>query len=176
MLVDDTELLLDVLPAGSMTVVPERVRTRAADLVATSQEFLQAFVWHVLGYEGTGLDAGSNAGIFTTAGAKLGEVGDMTDTSKMIDVHNSGGQTVAVNLSTTLTLNPGIYYVAFRFVIGAASNAPIMMCADSSNAAPVTTLNSVKPFGVISGLSSWPGSITPSAIETDPIKYWAAFA
>ncbi|GAB2916377.1 transcription-repair coupling factor [Streptomyces mayteni] len=43
-LVDDMELLIDVLPAGAMTVVcdPERVRTRAADLVATSQEFLQA--------------------------------------------------------------------------------------------------------------------------------------
>ncbi|MFD4154511.1 transcription-repair coupling factor [Streptomyces hydrogenans] len=43
-LVDDMELLLDVLPAGAMAVVcdPERVRTRAADLVATSQEFLQA--------------------------------------------------------------------------------------------------------------------------------------
>lgn len=43
-LVDDMELLLDVLPLGSVTVVcdPERVRTRAADLVATSQEFLQA--------------------------------------------------------------------------------------------------------------------------------------
>ncbi|MDT0347633.1 transcription-repair coupling factor [Streptomyces litchfieldiae] len=43
-LVDDMELLLDVLPEGSMTVVcdPERVRGRAADLVATSQEFLQA--------------------------------------------------------------------------------------------------------------------------------------
>ncbi|MFE2035870.1 transcription-repair coupling factor [Streptomyces scopuliridis] len=43
-LVDDMELLLDVLPAGSMALVcdPERVRTRAADLVATSQEFLQA--------------------------------------------------------------------------------------------------------------------------------------
>ncbi|MFK0291679.1 transcription-repair coupling factor [Streptomyces sp. NPDC090442] len=43
-LVDDMELVLDVLPVGSMAVVcdPERVRTRAADLVATSQEFLQA--------------------------------------------------------------------------------------------------------------------------------------
>ncbi|GGO88310.1 transcription-repair coupling factor [Wenjunlia tyrosinilytica] len=43
-LVDDMELLLDVMPAGSLAVVcdPERVRTRAADLVATSQEFLQA--------------------------------------------------------------------------------------------------------------------------------------
>ncbi|MFR9755409.1 transcription-repair coupling factor [Streptomyces sp. TR06-5] len=43
-LVDEMELLLDVLPHGAMGVVcdPERVRTRAADLVATSQEFLQA--------------------------------------------------------------------------------------------------------------------------------------
>ncbi|MET8623513.1 transcription-repair coupling factor [Kitasatospora sp. NPDC004669] len=43
-LVDDMELLLDVLPLGSVAVVcdPERVRTRAADLVATSQEFLHA--------------------------------------------------------------------------------------------------------------------------------------
>ncbi|MFF7330800.1 transcription-repair coupling factor [Streptomyces sp. NPDC008150] len=43
-LVDEMELLLDVLPKGAMAVVcdPERVRTRAADLVATSQEFLQA--------------------------------------------------------------------------------------------------------------------------------------
>ncbi|TVL93867.1 transcription-repair coupling factor [Streptomyces sp. SAJ15] len=43
-LVDDMELLLDVFPKGAMAVVcdPERVRTRAADLVATSQEFLQA--------------------------------------------------------------------------------------------------------------------------------------
>ncbi|MCX2968113.1 MULTISPECIES: transcription-repair coupling factor [Streptomyces] len=43
-LVDEMELLLDVLPAGAMALVcdPERVRARAADLVATSQEFLQA--------------------------------------------------------------------------------------------------------------------------------------
>ncbi|MER6302197.1 transcription-repair coupling factor [Kitasatospora sp. NPDC001539] len=43
-LVDDMELLLDVLPLGSVAVLcdPERVRTRAADLVATSQEFLHA--------------------------------------------------------------------------------------------------------------------------------------
>jgi transcription-repair coupling factor (superfamily II helicase) len=43
-LVDDMELLVDVVPQGSVTVVcdPERVRTRAADLVATSEEFLHA--------------------------------------------------------------------------------------------------------------------------------------
>ncbi|GAB2455869.1 transcription-repair coupling factor [Jatrophihabitans fulvus] len=43
-LVDDLELVLDVLPADSLVVLcdPERIRTRAADLVHTSQEFLDA--------------------------------------------------------------------------------------------------------------------------------------
>ncbi|HUR14640.1 MAG TPA: transcription-repair coupling factor [Mycobacteriales bacterium] len=43
-LVDDLQLLVDELPPDTVVVVcdPERVRTRAHDLVATSQEFLEA--------------------------------------------------------------------------------------------------------------------------------------
>ena len=43
-LVDEMELLLDLMPAGTHVVVcdPERVRGRSHDLVATSQEFLEA--------------------------------------------------------------------------------------------------------------------------------------
>ena len=43
-LVDDMELLIDLLPTDATVLVcdPERVRARAHDLVATSQEFLQA--------------------------------------------------------------------------------------------------------------------------------------
>ena len=43
-LVDDLQLLVDELPEGTVVVVcdPERVRTRAHDLVRTSQEFLEA--------------------------------------------------------------------------------------------------------------------------------------
>ncbi len=43
-LVDDLQLVLHGLPAGSHVIVcdPERVRTRAADLVRTSEEFLAA--------------------------------------------------------------------------------------------------------------------------------------
>ena len=43
-LVDELQLLLDELPAGTSVVVadPEKVRTRAHDLVRTSQEFLEA--------------------------------------------------------------------------------------------------------------------------------------
>jgi transcription-repair coupling factor (superfamily II helicase) len=43
-LVDNLELVLDELPAGSHVLLcdPERIRTRAADLVRTSEEFLEA--------------------------------------------------------------------------------------------------------------------------------------
>jgi transcription-repair coupling factor (superfamily II helicase) len=43
-LTDGMELLLDYLPPGSKIIAcdPERIRARAADLVATSQEFLEA--------------------------------------------------------------------------------------------------------------------------------------
>ena len=43
-LVDDMEPVLDAMPAGTHVVLvdPERVRSRASDLVATSQEFLDA--------------------------------------------------------------------------------------------------------------------------------------
>ncbi len=43
-LAERMELLLDYLPAGSVVLAcdPERIRTRAGDLVATSQEFLEA--------------------------------------------------------------------------------------------------------------------------------------
>jgi transcription-repair coupling factor (superfamily II helicase) len=44
LLADRMELLLDSLPPGALVVAcdPERIRTRAADLVRTSQEFLEA--------------------------------------------------------------------------------------------------------------------------------------
>jgi transcription-repair coupling factor (superfamily II helicase) len=44
LLADRMELLLDSMPAGSLVLScdPERIRTRAADLVRTSQEFLEA--------------------------------------------------------------------------------------------------------------------------------------
>ncbi|MFZ8925261.1 MAG: transcription-repair coupling factor, partial [Candidatus Nanopelagicales bacterium] len=46
-LADRLELLVDVLPRGSVSVLcdPERIRARADDLVRTSQEFLEAS-WH----------------------------------------------------------------------------------------------------------------------------------
>ncbi|MFE7706106.1 transcription-repair coupling factor [Streptomyces sp. NPDC057486] len=78
-LVDDMELLLDVLPKGSMALVcdPERVRTRAADLVATSQEFLQASWAATAGGGEAPIDVGA---------ASLWGIADVRDRARELDM------------------------------------------------------------------------------------------
>ncbi|MER6100061.1 transcription-repair coupling factor [Streptomyces sp. NPDC001728] len=78
-LVDDMELLLDVLPEGAMAVVcdPERVRTRAADLVATSQEFLQASWAATAGGGEAPIDVGA---------ASLRGIADVRDRARELDI------------------------------------------------------------------------------------------
>ncbi|MEU9608618.1 transcription-repair coupling factor [Streptomyces sp. NPDC048057] len=78
-LVDDMELLLDVLPDGAMALVcdPERVRTRAADLVATSQEFLQAS-WAAT--------AGGGKAPIDLDAASLWGIADVRDRARELDV------------------------------------------------------------------------------------------
>ncbi|WP_431962854.1 transcription-repair coupling factor [Actinacidiphila sp. bgisy160] len=78
-LVDDMELLLDVLPSGSLTVVcdPERVRTRAADLVATSREFLEAS-WAA--------SAGGGEAPIDLGAASLWSIADVRDRARELGV------------------------------------------------------------------------------------------
>lgn len=78
-LVDDMELLIDVLPKGAMAVVcdPERVRTRASDLVATSQEFLQASWAATAGGGEAPIDVGA---------ASLWGIADVRDRARELDM------------------------------------------------------------------------------------------
>ncbi|MFI6340085.1 transcription-repair coupling factor [Streptomyces sp. NPDC050535] len=78
-LVDEMELLIDVLPEDSMTLVcdPERVRTRASDLVATSQEFLQAS-WAAT--------AGGGEAPIDVDAASLWSIADVRDRARELDM------------------------------------------------------------------------------------------
>ncbi|MGI9156982.1 MAG: transcription-repair coupling factor, partial [Marmoricola sp.] len=69
-LVDDMELLVELMPAGTHVLLldPERVRTRAHDLVATSEEFLGAS-WAAA--------AGGGTAPIDLAAASLRELGDV---------------------------------------------------------------------------------------------------
>ncbi|MGN6609418.1 MAG: transcription-repair coupling factor [Jatrophihabitans sp.] len=74
-LVDRLTLMLDELPDGAHVIVcdPERVRTRAADLVRTSQEFLDAS-WAVA--------AGGGQAPIDLGGASLRELDDVQDEAR----------------------------------------------------------------------------------------------
>ena len=62
-LVDEMVLLLDQMPAGTHVVLsdPERIRTRAHDLFATSQEFLEASWANAAAGAQTPIDLGAAA-------------------------------------------------------------------------------------------------------------------
>jgi transcription-repair coupling factor (superfamily II helicase) len=62
-LVDDMELLFDVMPKGTHLVLcdPERIRTRAADLVATGEEFLDASWANAAAGNSTPIDLGASS-------------------------------------------------------------------------------------------------------------------
>jgi transcription-repair coupling factor (superfamily II helicase) len=77
-LVDDMALLLDQLPAGTHVVVqdPERIRTRAHDLFATSKEFLEASWANAAAGAATPIDLGAAAyRSLAEVRARAGELG-----------------------------------------------------------------------------------------------------
>ncbi len=116
-LVDEMEMLVDLLPDHSTVLVcdPERVRARAHDLVATSQEFLQAS-WAVaagggqapidlgaaayrsLGEVRSGAIAGGTSWWTVSPFGLDPESGLLAD---QVPVRTEGGELVAVDVDTT---------------------------------------------------------------------------
>jgi transcription-repair coupling factor (superfamily II helicase) len=80
-LADGMELLVDVLPQGSLVLLcdPERIRSRAEDLVRTSQEFLEAS-WH-----GAAVGAATPLDVdgLDLAAAAYRNVGDVVDAARV---------------------------------------------------------------------------------------------
>ncbi|AOQ27073.1 hypothetical protein SEA_BRATAYLOR_23 [Streptomyces phage Brataylor] len=72
-------------------------------------------VWHVFGYAG-GLLTNSWAAIYNTSGALQRGTGDMSTASyEPGEQHDTGGGFSSSNLTSAVTLSPGIYYVAWKW-------------------------------------------------------------
>ncbi|WP_367997487.1 siphovirus ReqiPepy6 Gp37-like family protein [Streptomyces sp. GMY02] len=152
------------------------LRITAVPIHATTT--VSKIVWHVFGYAG-GLLAGSNAGIFNSAGTRVALVGDMTGETKLPGVHNIGGATVAAPLTASVSLPPGIYYVAWWFKYTTSPiDGPALLVADSAASAPPGRfgLNNVHRFGVIGSVSSFPSTLNFAAFEGGPNRFWVALA
>ncbi|MFI9228974.1 hypothetical protein [Streptomyces rimosus] len=168
----------DPAVGSSSGVYPSSGSVRITSVVLHSSQTVSKIVWHVFGYAG-GLLPGSNAGIFDASGRCLAQVGDMAGESKLPGVHNAGGATVAAPLTASVTLPPGIYYVAWWWRYTASPiDGPMLLVADSSAPGPPGKfgLNNIVRYGVISSAPAFPGTLNFSALTEGPNRFWCALA
>ncbi|WDS51738.1 minor tail protein [Streptomyces phage Triumph] len=134
--------------------------------------------WHIFGYAG-GLLSGSWAGIYNTSGTLMRATGDMSTASyEPGEQHGVGGAVSTSNLTSAVTLSPGVYYVIWRMNYTASPvDGPALMRFDSSSTcAAVYGVSSVRRFGSFSiSNTTAPSTISPSW-ETDPLRFWVGLA
>ncbi len=114
-LADGMELLVDLIPSASLIVVcdPERVRTRAHDLVATSVEFLEASWHNAAAGNATPIDLGP-AAYQTVADVRSAALehrhgwwslspfgGDMTGDDDLVELDPDSVDRLALNVRTS---------------------------------------------------------------------------
>ncbi|MEU1309154.1 hypothetical protein ABZ419_09690 [Streptomyces cinnamoneus] len=163
---------------ASAGVYPSSGSVRITAVVLRSTQTVRRIAWHFLGYAG-GLLAGSNAAIYDATGTCLAQVGDMVRESKVPGVHNAGGATVAAALTSSVTLAPGIYYIAWWFRYDTtAMDGPMMLVAESSAGAPPGRfgLTNTVRYGVISSAPGLPNALNPTAFTDGPNRFWAGLA
>jgi hypothetical protein len=133
---------------------------------------------HFGGYAGT-MNSGSWAAIYTAAGARKATTADLAGESVIPGVHNAGGATVGIPLTASVSLTPGVYYIAYVFRYS-ASDGPMCLALDNAAGSPpnVFGLNSVKRFGVYTATvpTTAPTSITTGSIDNGANRFWAGLA
>lgn len=138
---------------------------RMTAVVLHTARSVDKIVWYAGGYAG-GLLTGSWAGIWNAAGTtRVGGVANLiAGGSEPAEVHNSGGAMHYAPLDGgAVTLQPGVYQVAWRHVYTASpADGPMILQYENVAGAPPNSLalNTVKRFGYISS----PGATLPTSI------------
>ncbi|AWN07316.1 hypothetical protein SEA_NABI_22 [Streptomyces phage Nabi] len=137
-------------------------------------------VWHFFGYAG-GLLSGSWAGIYNTSGTLMRATGDMsTATYEPGEQHDAGGGWSASNLTSAITLSPGIYYVLWRMNYTASPvDGPAMGRLENSETTPsrMGISNNIWMHGMYTtSATSAPSTITVANFQRGGTRFWAALA
>ncbi|WAB08726.1 minor tail protein [Streptomyces phage Andris] len=157
---------------------PGVAKGRMAAVYINRSMSVSKIAWHIFGYAG-GLLSGSWAGIYNTSGTLMRATGDMSTASyEPAEQHGVGGAVSTSNLTSAVTLSPGVYYVIWRMNYTASPvDGPALMRFDSSSTcAAVYGVSSVRRFGAFTvSNTTAPSTITPSW-ETDPLRFWVGLA
>ncbi|MDX3405161.1 hypothetical protein PV708_02775 [Streptomyces sp. ME02-6977A] len=136
-------------------------------------------VWYFKGYAG-GLKSGSWAGIYNSSGTLMRATGDLsTSTYEPQEQHSTGGGNSWSKLTSAVTLQPGIYYVAFRMVYTESPvNGPAMLAYDNQAACPsrLGFNNMWRWASLNTSASSAPSSISTGSFVGDPKRFWVGLA
>lgn len=134
-------------------------------------------VWYFKGYAG-GLKAGSWAGIYNSSGTLMRATGDLsTATYEPQEQHATGGGTSWSNLTSAVTLQPGLYYVVFRMVYTESPvDGPAILAYDNSSACPSKIYNTWRWASLTTSATAAPSTISTSSFTGDPKRFWVALA
>ncbi|WJN62878.1 minor tail protein [Streptomyces phage phiScoe23] len=137
-------------------------------------------VWHVFGYAG-GLLSGSWAGIYNTSGTRVAYTGDQsTATYEPGEQHDTGGGWSSSNLTSSVSLAPGVYYVLWRWNYTASPvGGPALARFESASTCQSLmgmSNNIWRHASYTTSSTTAPASITVGNFQRDPIRFWVALA
>ncbi|MGW2485177.1 phage tail protein [Streptomyces sp. NPDC001571] len=170
----------DPAAGHSAPIYPGSGPIRVTGLYLRVPATVARIVWHFGGYAG-GLQSGSWAALYNSAGARVAQTGDLsTATYEPAEVHTAGGATVSTPLTGAYSAPAGLYYVAWRMVYNTTTgDGPMMLVAESSFSAPpnVFGLAPVRRFGsYATGAATAPASIAVGSMDNGSNRFWAALA
>ncbi|MFG2923876.1 hypothetical protein ACGFYA_20500 [Streptomyces sp. NPDC048305] len=139
-------------------------------------------VWYFKGYAG-GLKTGSWAGIYNSSGTLMRATGDMgTAAYEPQEQHATGGGNSWSNLTSAVTLQPGLYYVVSRMVYTESPvDGPAMLAYDNSDACPSRLgYNNMWRWATLgttdAAKTTAPSSIATGSFQGDPKRFWVGLA
>ncbi|QPB09851.1 hypothetical protein KGG73_gp17 [Streptomyces phage Sentinel] len=137
-------------------------------------------IWHMMGYAG-GLLTGSWAGIYNTSGTLQRATGDLSTAAyEPAEQHSTGGGWSSSNLTSAITLTPGVYYILWRFNYTASPvDGPALARYESAAACQSVMGNGVTVWRHASystSATSAPSTITVGSFGRDSIRFWVALA
>ncbi|MFF4510585.1 hypothetical protein [Streptomyces mirabilis] len=141
---------------------------------------ISKIVWHFRGYAG-GLLANSWVAVYTSSGTRvLFNDAIHTGTNEPATVATAGGDAAYVPVTPTV-LQPGLYYIVWRFVYTTSPvDGPELLQYENSAAAPPNSfgLTNTRLFGVYDASSQNTSytSLTVSSMQRSANRFWAALA
>ncbi|MEU0120624.1 hypothetical protein ABZ114_02835 [Streptomyces albidoflavus] len=151
---------------------------RLAAVKLNKRTSITKIVWHFGGYAG-GLISGSWAAIYDAATmVRVGNATTIEAGNEPAEQHGSGGNASATALDAAVTLDPGVYYVVWRFNYNTTTgDGPMILGIENSYGGPANTfgLNNLWRYGRLT--TSPTTSPSPlSGIANESNRFWVALA